>query len=185
MVYGNIEEEEWQLNEDSVWYGCARDRNPADALKYLPELRSLLNDGRLKDAENLVGKAFIGMPESQRHYEPLGQVKIHFPHARAQTTNYKRYLDIGDALAGISYEVDGIYYARELFSSYPDNIITAQFSASKPGMITFDLRVFRGLDTNVYMDSIKVVENSLVMKAQTGGKGVEFCLVVEVVVEGG
>ncbi|KFZ00550.1 hypothetical protein V500_01029 [Pseudogymnoascus sp. VKM F-4518 (FW-2643)] len=185
MVSGGVQQERWQLNEDSVWYGCAIERNPKDALKHLPELRNLLNDGRLKDAEDLVGMAFIGMPESQRHYEPLGQVNLNFRHLEAPVTEYQRHLDIENALARVSYQIDGIRYNRELFSSNPDNIIVAQLSASHLGMISLDLRVFRGLDTNVYMDSIEVIENSLVMKAQTGGKGVELCLVAKVLVEGG
>ncbi|KIM93158.1 glycoside hydrolase family 95 protein [Oidiodendron maius Zn] len=185
MIFGGIQDELWQLNEDSVWYGCAMDRNPKDALKYLPKLRSLLHDGQLKEAEDLVKTAFIGMPEAQRHYEPLGQVNLTFFHPGVKTTKYERHLDLRDALAGVSYDIDGVRYSREHFSSHPDNVIVTQISASQPRMISFDMRVFRGLGTNVYMDSIEVIENAVVMKAQTGGKGVELCLIATVVVERG
>jgi len=185
MIYGEIQQERWQLNEDSVWYGCATDRNPKDALKYLPELRRLLNEGLLKQAEDLVGKAFIGMPESQRHYEPLGHINLTFLHLKDQVTNYRRHLDLNDAVAGVSYEIDGVCYRRESLSSYPDGVIAAKFSASHPGMVSFDIRLFRGLDTNVYMDSIRVVGTTLIMKGQTGGNGVHFCLVATVMTEGG
>ncbi|TVY26877.1 Alpha-L-fucosidase [Lachnellula hyalina] len=185
MIYGEIQQERWQLNEDSVWYGCATDRNPKDALKYLPELRRLLNEGLLKQAEDLVGKAFIGMPESQRHYEPLGHINLTFLHLKDQVTNYRRHLDLNDAVAGVSYEIDGVCYRRESLSSYLDGVIAAKFSASHPGMVSFDMRLFRGLDTNVYMDSIRVVGTTLIMKGQTGGNGVQFCLVATVIIEGG
>ena len=42
MVFGGVHKEHIQLNEDTVWYGGPRDRNNPDALKYLPEIRSLL-----------------------------------------------------------------------------------------------------------------------------------------------
>jgi alpha-L-fucosidase 2 len=185
MMFGEVQQERWQLNEDSVWYGCATDRNPKDALKYLPELRKLLNDGRLKEAEDLVGMAFIGMPEAQRHYEPLGQINLTFPHSKDKMTNYQRHLDLSDAVTGVFYELDGVCYSRESFSSNPDSVIATRFSASHPSMISFNMRLFRGLDTNVYMDSIEVIGTTLVMRAQTGGNGIELCLVATVVAEGG
>lgn len=82
MVWGQVEKERWQLNEDSVWYGKLQDRNPKDALKNLPKLRQLLDEGKLTEAEKLVERAFVSMPESQRHYESLGLANLIFRIAR-------------------------------------------------------------------------------------------------------
>lgn len=41
------------------------------------------------------------------------------------------------------------------------------------------------VDTNTYMDSVAVVDNVLVMKARTGGNGVQMCLTATVTIEGG
>ncbi len=54
MIFGGITEEKLQLNEDSVWYGGPRDRNNEDALPHLPEIRKLIMEGRLKEAEALL-----------------------------------------------------------------------------------------------------------------------------------
>ncbi|TVY46146.1 Alpha-L-fucosidase [Lachnellula subtilissima] len=185
MIYSEIQQERWQLNEDLAWYGCATDRNPKDPLKHLPKLRRLLNEGLLKQAEDLAGKAFIGMPESQRHYEPLDQINITFLHLKDQVTKYRRHSDLNYAIAGVSYEIDGVCHRRESLSSNPDGVTAAKFSASHPGMVSFDMGLFRGLDTNVYMNSIRVVGTTLIMKGQTEGNGVHFCLVATVVIEGG
>ena len=204
MVWGQVQKERWQLNEDSVWYGGPRDRNPKDALQYLPELRRLLDKGQLAEAEKLVERAFVAMPESQRHYESLGLANLIFPHKETDARNYKRWLDLETATTGVSYDLGEVCFTRELFASHPANVIAAEFTASKPGMVTFDLRIIRqagmpiqdrspdaremdpqGVDTNIYMDTVTVVDNVLVMKARTGGNGVQMCLTATVTVEGG
>lgn len=204
MVWGQVQKERWQLNEDSVWYGGPQDRHPKDALKYLRDLRRLLDEGQLADAERLVERAFVAMPESQRHYETLGLANIIFPHQEANASNYKRWLDLDTATTGVSYDFDGVTFKRELFASQTANVLAAEFTASKLGMVTFDLRIIRqtgmpildrspnaremdpeGVDTNVYMDSVTVVNNVLAMKARTGGDGVQLCLTAAVTAEGG
>ena len=204
MVWGQVQKERWQLNEDSVWYGGPQDRNPKDALRYLPELRRLLHLGQLAEAEKLVDRAFVAMPESQRHYESLGLANLIFPHKEAHATNYKRWLDLETATTGVSYNLGEVRFTRELFASHPANVIAAEFTANQPGMVNFDLRIIRqagmpiqdrspdaremdpqGVDTNIYMDTVTVVDNVLVMKAQTGGNGVQMCLTATVTIEGG
>ena len=204
MVWGQVQKERWQLNEDSVWYGGQRDRNPKDALKYLPKLRQLLDDGKLSEAEKLVERAFVATPESQRHYESLGLANVIFPHKEIDAKNYKRWLDLATATAGVTYDIDDVTYKRELFASHPANIIAAELSASKPGMVNFDLRIIRqsglpiqdpspdaremdpeGIDSNIYMDSIVAKDGVLTMKGQTGGNGVTFCLTAVVQTQGG
>lgn len=204
MVWGQVQRERWQLNEDSVWYGGPQDRNPKDALQYLPELRRLLDQGQLAEAEQLVERAFVAMPQSQRHYESLGLADLVFPHKEADARNYERWLDLETATAGVSYDVGEVRFTRELFASHPENVIAAEFTASKPGMITLDLRIIRqagmpihdrsygarrlnpqDVDTNTYMDSVSVIDNVLVMKARTAGGGVHMCLTATVTIDGG
>jgi alpha-L-fucosidase 2 len=45
MVFGAIQTEHLQLNEDSVWYGGPRNRNNPDALENLPQAQGA-SDGR-------------------------------------------------------------------------------------------------------------------------------------------
>ncbi|PVH83867.1 hypothetical protein DL98DRAFT_585336 [Cadophora sp. DSE1049] len=122
--------ERW-LNENSVWYGCPTDRNPKHALKYLPKSRKLVEDGCLKEAEDLVEIAFVATPESQRRYEPLGQANLDLKHP-GEVSGYERYLDINQALTGVAYNVGDVRYSRETFSSKSVNVILGKFSVSEP-----------------------------------------------------
>lgn len=188
MPYGEVHGERWMLNENSVWYGGPTDRNPKHALKHLPKLRQLVADGKLKEAENLVEVAFVATPASQRHYEPLGRVDLNFQHVEGEVGEYERYLDLEQGVSGVEYYVGGVKYERAMFASYPDNVIVAHVKTSESGLLAFDMRVFRGglgPDGNVYMDSIEEVDGCLVMKARTGGNGVQLCLVASVEVEKG
>jgi len=188
MPYGEVHRERWMLNENSVWYGGPTDRNPKHALKHLPKLRQLVLDGKLKGAEKLAERAFVATPASQRHYEPLGRVDLNFEHGEEEVGEYERYLDLKEGIEGVGYVVRGVKYERTVFASYPDNVIVARVETSEPGSLAFDMRVFRGglgPDGNVYMDSIEEVDGCLVMKAKTGGNGVQLCLVASVEVEQG
>lgn len=48
MVFGSLDQERLQLNEDSLWFGGPTDRNNPDALSNLPAIRKLLLEGRYK-----------------------------------------------------------------------------------------------------------------------------------------
>ena len=186
MVFGRVHEELWQLNEDSVWYGRSTDRHPPDALRNLPRLRQLLDDGRLREAEDLMTKAFFATPPSQRHYEPLGQLTLTSPHRAGPPSRYERTLDLREAVTTMSYEIGGVSYVRETFSSAPQGVIVSQWTASEKAAVSFDLRVSRGEDFNVFMDSVEVRDpDILLMQAQTGGQGITLCLAVAVRAHGG
>ena len=72
MIYGEVVKEHIQLNEESLWFGGFRDRNNPEALKHLSEVRELLWQGKISDAENLVALTMFAIPEQQRHYSCLG-----------------------------------------------------------------------------------------------------------------
>ena len=64
MVFGGPVAERIQLNEDSVWSGGFRDRVNPDCKNNLPEIRRLLREGDIAQAENLATLAMAGTPES-------------------------------------------------------------------------------------------------------------------------
>ena len=47
--------------------------------------------------------------------------------------NYERGLSLDRATAYVSYEIDGITYHREYFTSYPDRVLAVRFTAEKNG----------------------------------------------------
>jgi alpha-L-fucosidase 2 len=60
MVFGGIEQDHIQFNEETLWTGGPRDYNRHGAYKYLDSIRQLLFAGKQKDAEALAEKEFMG-----------------------------------------------------------------------------------------------------------------------------
>ena len=59
MIFGGWEEERVQLNLDSLWYGGHVDRINPDARKNLATVRSLILNGKIKEAETLDRKSVV------------------------------------------------------------------------------------------------------------------------------
>ena len=57
MLFGGVEQERLQLNEDSLWSGSPQDAVNPVALQYLPEIRMLLFEGRYAEAQKLTHRA--------------------------------------------------------------------------------------------------------------------------------
>ena len=53
--------------------------------------------------------------------------------------DYRRELDLENALAKVTFVSEGVSYTREYFSSYPDSAIIIHYSASAPGQINASL----------------------------------------------
>ncbi len=76
MVYGHTAVERFQLNEDSLWYGKAMDRNNPRLKDALPKIREHVFAGEIKQAEDLIQRYMLGAPYSMRHYESLGELDV-------------------------------------------------------------------------------------------------------------
>lgn len=75
-------------------------------------------------------------PQYQADYQPFGDVKVAFKSHR-NFTNFRRSLDLDNALALVDYDVDDVTYNREYLASYPDDVIAMKYSASKKSAISF------------------------------------------------
>jgi alpha-L-fucosidase 2 len=68
-------------------------------------------------------------------YQMLGSLFINLP-GHENATDYRRDLDIGDALAHVSYSVNGVKFSRESFCSHADGVLVMRLTADKPGSYT-------------------------------------------------
>lgn len=152
MIYGGVAHEDIQLNEDTIWAGYRRDNvdNPA-ALAALPQIRHLLFTDQDEEATALIGRTMMGRPPRILSYQPLGDLLLDFP-GIAQAKDYRRELDLSDAIARVQFEANGATYRRELFASAPDQVIAIRLTASRPGALTFAARLARSQDASSRID---------------------------------
>jgi alpha-L-fucosidase 2 len=136
MVFGGIEGERIQLNEETLWSGGPYDPVVKGAHEALPEIRAHLFAGDFQRAHDLFGRTMMGVPYEQMKYQPFADLWLDFP-GHEGATDYRRSLDLGAGVARLSYVVDGVTYLREVFSSAVDQVLVIRISADRPGAVTF------------------------------------------------
>ena len=129
MVYGKPENELIQLNEDSVWSGGKRNRNNPNALQGLEEVRNLIKEERITEAEEIVFKKMQGVTPSSRHYMPLGNLHIHTDLGGKRAKNYKRWLDLECASVFTEFTAGDVILRREVFVSEPDGVMVVHLTS--------------------------------------------------------
>ncbi len=101
MIYGGIEKEHIQFNEDTVWIG-----DEGDTGAYQP-----------------LGDLFIELDK------PTTEVGNNHSNKKSETGAYRRELDIDRAVHTITYERDGVKYQREYFASNPADVMVFRLTA--------------------------------------------------------
>jgi alpha-L-fucosidase 2 len=136
MVFGNIDTERLQLNEDTVWAGGPYDSaNPRGAAN-LAEIRRRVFADQWTPAQDLINQTMLGNPVGQLAYQPVGNLRLAFGSASG-ASQYQRTLDLTTATATTSYVLNGVRYRREVFASAPDQVIVIRLTADRANSITF------------------------------------------------
>ena len=180
MVFGGPVAERIQLNEDSVWSGGFRDRVNPDCKNNLPEIRRLLREGDIAQAENLATLAMAGTPEFERMYQTLGDIYLTMENQAGEVEHYTRQLDLDNALCTVSYTSGGVDYTREVYISAPHNVMVVRLGSSRKGGVSFQVRMHRGRYTN---GTFQNKEHHAIY--YTGGEGIRFCSMLRASAVGG
>lgn len=146
MVFGGVQSERLQLNEDSIWAGEKRDRNNPEGAKNLAEVRRLLLAGKMREAEQLAERTIISVPKRLPPYQPLGDLLLRFSGAE-QADDYRRELDLDSGIARVSYVSGGARFMREVFASAADQVIVIRLTSDKPGNLSFKATLTRERDS--------------------------------------
>jgi alpha-L-fucosidase 2 len=139
MVFGGIALERVQFNENTVWTGEPHDYSHPGAYKYLGPIRELLLAGKQKEAEDLATREFMSVPLHQKAYQAFGDILLDFPDVQErEVTGYRRQLDLDNAAATVEYVWRGVTYRREVFASWPAQVLVIRLTAGKPGSLSFE-----------------------------------------------
>lgn len=184
MIFGNPATERVQLNEGTVWAGGPNNNVNPETGKAIPEIRSLLAAGKYEAAQQLANEKVKSLNDGMP-YQPVGDLFIEFP-GHQNYTNYYRDLDIANAIASITYEVNKVQFKREIFTSFTDQVVILRLSASQPGSISCNL----SLKSPHLQHDIKAAQGKLFLTGTTsdheGQKGmVKFETQVQPILKGG
>jgi len=165
MVFGQPEKERLQLNDVTVWSGNPQpDADRKDAWKDLPELRRLIREGKYDEATRFANARFNSPAPYNSSYQTLGDLLINFELPDKNISEYRRDLDLAQALAGVSFRSGKTTFHRQAFASAADNVIVQRVVSDQKGMVTFNLALNRVERSTTRF----VAPNTLVMTGTTG-----------------
>ncbi|MFD7524560.1 glycosyl hydrolase family 95 catalytic domain-containing protein [Paenibacillus chitinolyticus] len=182
MIYGRVEEEVISLNEESLWYGGSKDRTNPEAAAALPEVRRLLMEGRVIEAQELAHMGLTPIPKYAGPYQPLGDLRIWFAEHEPDAGTYRRELDLATGLCRVEYVWRGAGCTRELFASAPAGVLACRLTTDHPEGLNFRFHLGRRpFDEGAAPDG----PDAVLMQGRCGPDGVRYAALVSVSAEGG
>ena len=140
MVFGTVDVERLQLNEDTIWAGGPYDQSNPRGAGALAQIRQLVFAGQWGQAQTLIDQNMLGIPAAQLAYQIMGNLRLTFAAGGSGVSDYSRFLDLSTAVAGVSYLQNGVRFRREVLASAPDQVIAVRLTADRAGQLTFSAK---------------------------------------------
>ena len=182
MVFGDINYERIQLNEESMWSGSPHDSDNPEAALHQDKIRQLLFEGKYREATELTNATQIcigpgsglgnGANVPFGCFQTLGDLWIDW-NRTGDYNDYYRELDLKDAVVRVRYTQNGVKYEREIFTSYPDQVMVARFTANKPGQISFSCSLTRPERFRTFSENRQLVMTGALNNGKAGD-GLEY-----------
>jgi alpha-L-fucosidase 2 len=182
MVFGDPHHERVVLNESTMWSGSQQDADRPEAYKVLPQIRAFLLAGENRKAQELLQANFIckgpgsgsgaGMQGPYGCYQVFGNLEIDQP--GGAVSDYRRVLDLDQAVASVDYTQDSVRFHREAISSAPAQVVAYRFTADKPGQISFRLRLTRPDSPSATTDGQDLVLRGQLLSGNSTIQGVRY-----------
>ncbi len=169
MVYGRTNYEWIQLNEGTFWSGKPYDPANPEAGEHLSKVQELVREQEYWKADRVFRKYMTGRPKRLQKFQPIGNLYLHFP-GHEIVRNYRRDLDLDTGIAAVQYKIREEHYKREIFASYPDNVIVVRLTCNRPKQIKGTINLFRAHFTQTKCEG----GDTVVMRGQwEGPKGLK------------
>ena len=182
VVFGDVGYERIQLNEETMWSGGPQECDNPEAAKHLDEIKDLLKNGKYREATALTNRTQIctgkgsgggnGSTVPFGCFQTLGDLWLDFEN-KGNYTDYSRELDLSTATARVSYTQDGIKFNREIFVSYPDQVMVVRLSADKKKSYSFTCRMSRPERFTTYTENGQLIMAGALSDGK-GGDGLKY-----------
>jgi alpha-L-fucosidase 2 len=163
MIPGSVDHEVIPFNDETLWTGGPYNPNNPEGPEILEKIRKYAFERNWHEAHN-AAKEFKGDTKYEQLYQPMGRLNLDYSgHDLAKVSNYRRELDMDNGIVNVSYQLDGVNYSRQVFASYPDQVIVYRLTADRKGKI--DLSTwFTSLQNSARM---RVEKDEIIMEGTT------------------
>lgn len=193
IVYGGTEQDKVSLNDITLWTGEPSSQKvfSPEAYKSIPAIREALRKGDYPEADRLQRNV---QGHFSQNYQPLGQLTIDYLDTSEGVTEYRRWLDIGNAMAHTSYRRGGYRYTAEYFATHPDSGIVIRLATDNPNGIRARIGLSCQLKSQLHTEegcvlvnegnacyaSLPNYYNARERFSYDPGRGIRFCTKVQV-----
>ncbi|WP_194774511.1 glycoside hydrolase family 95 protein [Pararhodonellum marinum] len=164
MVFGQPDMERIQLNEDSLWPGNYADWGHAiGGPEDIQAIRALLIAGENKLADDLLVEKFSRKGITRSH-QTLGDLWLDLGHQ--EINQYRRELDLEQALVKVTYLVEGHKFTQQVFASAADDVLVIKITSAHPKGINGKISLSRPEDAEEPTVKVFTDHNQLVMEGE-------------------
>ena len=183
MVFGGVDGERIQLNEETVWAGPPVPEPHEGIRKAMAEARKAWFAGDYARAHQVL-QASLPPRITPRSHQTLGDLHLKVDLA-GQPESYRRELNLDTGVAATRFSIGGVTHVREVFATAVDQVIVVRHSADKRGAVNMEIWLDRPAD----FEAKAAGDDALAMtgQAQHDGKhlGVKWHARLAVKTEGG
>lgn len=130
MIFGDPRKGHIQLNESTLYSGDPHRKYQSFSIREnYPEIMALMDEGKYAEGQEMIRKHWLGRPQDL--YQPMSDLWIEMDHA-GEVRNYRRSLDIANAVHTLTYTIGQTRYTRETFANYPDHVFVIRLTADGP-----------------------------------------------------
>jgi alpha-L-fucosidase 2 len=183
MVFGGIQKERIQLNEDSVWAGPPVPEAKEGMFEAIEQTRELIFKGQYSEAEE-VAQQSLPPRIAPRSHQTLGDLYLTFP-IQPNVSEYRRELNLDTAIAATTFIADGVSYRRQVFSSPVDQVLVVRLTADQPKKISVKADMTRPVDYQTNAKGKDTLEMYGQISQDGKHKGVRYSALCKAKTEGG
>ena len=186
MIFGGINCDRIALNEMTLWAGQRDDQqNDHCGPENLAKIRQAFFDGDIALGNDLCNQYLRGHSKSFGTHLPMGEMLLKFEYPEGRVTDYRRQLDLENAVATTTFTKGDVTYTREYFCDYPDSVLVVKVSASKPGSIDMTVATDLLREATHVADNGRLTFGGKVDYPMFGPGGVEFYTNITLIPTGG
>jgi len=160
MLFGNTSHERIQLNDDSMWPNNEAWDNPDATKEDLEKLREMILQDRHQEADAFFVDKF-SQKAIRRSHQTMGDLFIDYENN--DISNYRRELNISNAVAKVSYQSEDYLFSEEAFVSHPHQVIAIKLSTDNPKGINAKIRLDRPMDNGHPTVNVKSTKKHLLI----------------------
>lgn len=148
MCYSGVKDDKISLNHDTLWTGHPRTVKREGACESYHKAQKMVFDGEYRKAHKELEHNFLAC--WSQAYMPFGDIDIEFD--ITEFADYKRTLDLKNAILTSEFTCDTVRYKKTAFVSNPADAMVYRIEADK-NVLSFTLSASCQLRSNIYVEN--------------------------------